>query len=167
MRHIDTDLTSAEVHRFDVILPTNVRSHLYRAGTDFLSSRGIHEPLSWSPPLDDFQATDNYLVPAASWSSARQAVAAAGERMSLDEIAVAYASGATTYELAAAAGVSRQSISRILADGGVSTRRGRRSALDLDIEKIRHLYRVERMTMVQIARIMGCSQGTICRRLRE
>lgn len=168
VRHIDENLSRADVDKFTDALPASLREELDRVGREFLAARGIFEPLTWAPKLDDFGCS---LVPdpadAGLWPAARPAFAAAEEVMSLDEIVVAYASGTTTYELAQRTGVSRQTISRILAQTSTPTRRGRVPALEIDVEQVRRLYEVERLTMQQIAGIMGCSQDTISRRLRD
>ncbi|WP_157006470.1 helix-turn-helix domain-containing protein [Agromyces laixinhei] len=166
VRHIDAKLNDAEVDRFGRNLPDNVRHELDRTGREFLAVRGIDEPLTWTPPFDELPETGAEGA-AGVWSAARPAFAVAGQAMTLEEIVVAYAAGTTTYELAEMTGVSRQTISRILAEAAMPTRRGRPNALDIDVARVRHLHEVEHKTMEQIAEIMGCSKGTICRRLRD
>lgn len=166
-RSLDPKLAPSELDRFGDTLPASVRTALNGVGQSFLASRGINEPLTWAPPLDDVPVTEPADPTGGVWPAARPGVAAVEARLPLDEIVVGYVSGATTYELAEMAGVSRQTISRILADASTPTRRGRPVTVDIDVARVRHLYDVEHKTMAQIADIMGCSPNTICRRLRD
>ncbi len=167
VRRIDSDLTAIEVDRFADTLPVSVRDELDRVAREFLAAQGICEPLTWTPVLDELSgAPESAIDDAGLWPAARPAFAAADDAISLEEIAVAYATGASTYELARRTGVSRQTISRILVEMSTPTRRGRQPARELDVDRIRHLYEVERLTMPQIAKVMGCSQSTISNRLR-
>ncbi|WP_309127110.1 TniQ family protein [Microbacterium sp.] len=166
-RSADPKLTAVELDRFGDNLPASARDALNRVGLRFLAGRGINEPLTWAPPLEVSPEIAPEDSTGGGWPAARPAFAAVEEKLPLDEIVVGYVSGATTYELAEMAGVSRQTISRILADASTPTRRGRPVTVDIDVARVRHLYEVERKTMAQIADIMGCSPNTICRRLRD
>lgn len=162
---IDSELSAVQVDRFAEALPAGMRDQLDQVGRDFLDSRRISEPLTWTPELDGSS------IPSANqaglWPLARPAFAAAQDAIPLEDIAVAHATGMSTHELARRVGVSRQTISRILTEISKSHSRGSvEPTLELDVDYIRELYEVQRLTMVQIAKLMNCSAHTIGKRLR-
>jgi len=160
-----TGLTPHVLARFVEEMPTPVRERLDRIAADFLTAHRIDEPVTWTPeeghPVPE---TDLQSLPS-SWPPIRPAQAAAAGVVSSDELVRAYAAGASTYEIAAEAQVSRQTVSRVLTDSGTSTRRGRPRRFDIDPQWLRGQYVTQQKTIPQIADVVGCSVMTINRHL--
>lgn len=76
----------------------------------------------------------------------------------------AYSSGRSVAEIALDHGVARQTVSRVLDDAGVDTRRGRRRAV-IDVDWLRQRYTVQRHTIPEIAAEVGVTMTTINRHL--
>ncbi|WP_314854448.1 LysR family transcriptional regulator [uncultured Microbacterium sp.] len=152
---------------FTKTLPDSVGHELTEVGRAFLLRRGIDEPLSWAPPL----AT--HMEPAAGrsdtvgeWATARPVRGALDTPSRSRELVAQYGEGATTYELARRTGVSRQTVSRVLADGNSTLRRGRPITFVIDGDWLRERYEKEGMTLRQIAALVGCSAPTIAHRIQ-
>lgn len=154
--------------RFVSRIPEELRVDLARIGDEFLTAHGIDEPLAWTPPLAQFDIGTAAGVPGeVSWPPARPSSTRIDARVGADGIADRYRAGASTYELAELAGVSRQTVSRLLADRSTSTRRGRPPIHVIDERWLCHQYLDQRLTIGQIAALVGCGTPTISRRLRE
>ncbi|WP_431805309.1 TniQ family protein [Microbacterium sp. bgisy203] len=160
-------LSPRTVTTFTKTLPDTVRRELAEVGRAFLLGRGIDEPLSWSPPLV------THTQPAATgsdgvgdWATARPARGALDTPSRGRELVAQYRDGVTTYELARRTGVSRQTVSRVLADGNSTLRRGRPITFVIDDDWLRERYEKEGMTLRQIAALVGCSAPTIAHRIQ-
>lgn len=163
-----TDVTVASQTRLVGRIPEELRVDLTRVGDEFLAAHGIDEPLAWTPPLAQFDIDTAVDTPGeASWPPARPSSARIDESVGADGIADRYQAGSSTYELAGLAGVSRQTVSRLLADRSTSTRRGRPPMHVIDERWLRHQYLDQRLTIGQIAALVGCTTPTISRRLRD
>lgn len=161
------DVTLASEARFVGRIPEKLRVDLNRIGDEFLAAHGIDEPLTWTPPLAQFDIGPAMDVPGElSWPPARPSSARIDASVGADGIADRYQAGSSTYELAELAGVSRQTVSRLLADRS-TTRRGRPPMHVIDERWLRHQYLDQRLTIGQIASLVGCSAPTISRRLRD
>ncbi|GAA1654755.1 TniQ family protein [Microbacterium flavum] len=159
-------LSPRTVTTFTMTMPDSVRRELDEVGRAFLLSRGIDEPLSWAPPLS------THIEPAAArsntvgeWATARPVRGALDTPSRRRELIAQHGEGATTYELARRAGVSRQTVSRVLADGNSTPRRGRPITFVIDEDWLRERYEKEGMTLRQIAALVGCSAPTIAHRI--
>ncbi|AUG28062.1 TniQ family protein [Microbacterium hominis] len=160
-------LSPRMVTTFTKTVPDSVRRELDDAGRAFLLSRGIDEPLSWAPPLS------THIKPAATrsktvdeWATARPVRGALDAPSRRRELIDEYGGGATTYELARRTGVSRQTVSRVLADGSCTLRRGRPITFVIDDDWLRERYEKDGMTLRQIAALVGCSAPTIAHRIQ-
>lgn len=162
------DVTLASNMRFVGRIPEELRVDLARIGEEFLAAHGIDEPLAWMPPLAQFDTDTAVSDPGdVSWPPARPSSARMDASGGAKGINDRYRAGSSTYELAELAGVSRQSVSRLLADRSTSTRRGRPQMHVIDERWLRHQYLDQRLTIGQIAALVGCTTPTISRRLRE
>ncbi len=162
------DVTFASETRFVGRIPEEPRVDLARIGDEFLTAHGIDEPLAWTPPLAQFDTgTAVDVLGDASWPPARPSSIRIDASVGADGIADRYRAGSSTYELAELAGVSRQTVSRLLADRSTSTRRGRPPLHVIDERWLRHQYLEQRLTIGQIAALVGCTTPTISRRLRD
>jgi DNA-binding CsgD family transcriptional regulator len=146
-------------------LPPVIRALLRQVAVDFLSASGIDEPITWSPPSIETTSGDEAQLAPSLWPPSRPAWTAATEARTPEELARAYATGASTYEIAAERNVSRQTVARILADAGTQTRRGRPHTFTFDPDWLRDQYETQKQTMAQIAYLAGCSEMTINRHL--
>lgn len=153
------------VARFAEELPAAVRAQLDQISAEFLVANGIQEPVAWTPEPVDQLPEDGPQIAPASWPPSRPARATAADAMPPDQLAQAYAAGATTYEIAAETRVSRQTVGRILADAGTRTRRGRPRTFNFDLHWLLDLYETQHLTIAQIAQRAGCSEMTINRHL--
>lgn len=150
--------------------PQAVLDELDTVGEQFLTGLGIREPLTWAPPFD---LVSDLQLPAASaplgyvskWPTARPARDLAAR--TAPRLPAEYLAGATTRELAQRAGVSRQTVSRSLADAAVQTRRGRPGTFDIDVDWLYDRYQRDKLTIVEIAALVGCSPTTITSHLRR
>lgn len=165
----DTDeITFSSATRFARRTPEPLRVDLARIGDDYLTAHGIDEPLTWMPPLAQFDIGTAVHVPGeVSWPPARPSSSRVDASVGADGIADRYQAGSSTYELAELAGVSRQTVSRLLADRSTTTRRGRPPLHMIDERWLRHQYLDQRLTIGQIAALVGCTPPTISRRLRD
>ncbi|MFH8252893.1 TniQ family protein [Microbacterium sp. B2969] len=162
------DVTLPSETRFVGHIPEKLRADLNRIGDEFLAAHGIHEPLAWTPPLAPFDIGTTVDAPGEpSWPPARPASARIDASVGADSITDRYRAGSSTYELAGLAGVSRQTVSRLLADRSTPTRRGRPPMHVVDERWLRHQYLDQRLTIGQIASLVGCTTPTISRRLRD
>lgn len=162
------DITFSSVTRFVGRTPEGLRVDLARIGDEYLTAHGIDEPLTWMPPLAQFDIGSVVDVASGvSWPPARPSGARIDARVGADGIADGYRAGSSTYELAELAGVSRQTVSRLLADRSTMTRRGRPPMHVIDERWLRHQYLDRRLTIGQIAALVGCTTPTISRRLRD
>lgn len=162
------DVTFASEARFVGRIPEKLRVDLNRIGDEFLAAHGIDEPLTWTPPLTQFDIGPAVDVPGElSWPPARTCSARIDASVGADGMADRYQAGSSTYELAGLAGVSRQTVSRLLAERSTSTRRGRPPMHVIDERWLRHQYLDQRLTIGQIASLVGCTTPTISRRLRD
>lgn len=168
-RDWDTDdITFGSVTRFARRAPEPLRVDLVRTGDDFLTAHGIGEPLTWMPPLAQFDIGTTVDVPGeVSWPPARPSSTRIDASVGADGIADRYQAGSSTYELAELAAVSRQTVSRLLAERSTTTRRGRPPIHVIDERWLRHQYLDQRLTIGQIAALVGCTNQTISRRLRD
>ncbi|MCO7204680.1 TniQ family protein [Microbacterium sp. CnD16-F] len=151
----------AELRQFRDGMPSLVSRALEDAAAKFLTTRSIDEPVSWMPGLgvaglrddldEEFQG---------QWPVARPARAAVKPARA----AAAYSSGRSVEEIAVDHGVARQTVSRVLEDAGVETRRGRRR-IAIDEEWLRQRYVAERRTIPEIAAQLGVTMTTINRHL--
>lgn len=156
-------LTSQDVTRFAHRLPDAVGAQLDQVAQQFLTERGIFEPVTWTPSAGTpIHAAD---AEPPSWPPSQPARVTVAGVMTREQVASAYAAGATTYDLAAQTGVSRQTVARVLADTGTPTRRGRSPQFDIDPQWLRDQYETQGRTMPQIADLVGCSTMTINRHL--
>lgn len=162
--------TGADVDRFTQEIPPHVARALLVHGQAFLAARGIFEPATWAPDLTAFMAPS----PAAdhegvggAWAARRPARAAVATTLTEREVRDAYESGTAMPVLAERAGVSRQSIARMLADDGVTARRGRPVHVHLHRDWLKDQYETCRRTIPEIAKLANCSTSTIARRLKE
>lgn len=162
-----TGVTPHTGSRFVKELPQAVRSRLKQVAAEFLVVNGIDEPVTWIPPSVDMIPADEAQLALALWPPSRPARTAAMEARTPDELARAYAAGASTYEIAAGTGVSRQTVGRVLADSGASMRRGRPLTYTFDPGWLRDLYETQHRTIAQIAHLAGCGEMTISRHLRD
>jgi AraC-like DNA-binding protein len=164
----DADVTFASVTRLVARIPEELLVDLARIGDEFLAAHGIDEPLAWTPPLAHFDIGTAVDVPSeVSWPPARPSSTRIDASVGADGIADRYQAGSSTYELAELAGVSRQTVSRLLADRSTRTRRGRPPMHVIDERWLRHQYLDQRLTIGQIAALVGCTTPTISRRLRD
>lgn len=162
------DVTFASEARFVGRIPEKLRVDLNRIGDEFIAAHGIDEPLTWTPPLAQFDIGPAVDVPGElSWPPARPCSTRIDASVGADGIADQYQAGSSTYQLAELAGVSRQTVSRLLADRSTSTRRGRPPMHVIDERWLRHQYLDQRLTIGQIASLVGCTTPTISRRLRD
>jgi len=162
------DVTFGSVTRFASRIPEELLVDLARTGDEFLAAHGIDEPLTWTPPLAQFDIGPAMDVPGElSWPPARPCSTRIDASVGADGIADRYRAGSSTYELAELAGVSRQTISRLLADRSTTTRRGRPPTHVIDERWLRHQYLDQRLTIGQIAALVGCTPPTISRRLQD
>lgn len=162
------DVTFDSVTQLAGRMPEELRADLARIGDEFLAAHGIYEPLAWTPPLAQFDIdTDINDSAEEPWAPARPCIARIDASVGADGIAGQYRAGSSMYELAELAGVSRQTVSRLLADRSTPTRRGRPPMHVIDEVWLRHQYLVQRLTIGQIAALVGCTTQTISRRLRD
>lgn len=162
------DVTLASDMRFVGRIPEELRVDLARIGDEFLTAHGIDEPLAWTPPLAQFDTGTAVDAPGEmSWPPARPSSTRIEASVGKGGIADRYQAGSSTYELAELAGVSRQTVSRLLADRSTSTRRGRPPRYVVDEQWLRHQYIDQRLTIGQIAALVGCTTPTISRLLRD
>ena len=160
-------LSPRTVTTFTMSLPDSVRRELDDVGRAFLLSRGIDEPLSWAPPLaTHIEPTAVRGKTVGEWATARPVRGALDTPSRSRELIAQYGEGATTYELARRTGVSRQTVSRVLADGNSTLRRGRPTTFVIDEAWLRDRYEEEGMTLRQIAALVGCSAPTIAHRIQ-
>lgn len=161
-------VTSAEVSDAVSGAPNAVRDALDNLALEFLAAVGIHEPMVWEPSRDllsDLELPPAPTVEAAEWPTARPARAIATS--AVPDMPESYRAGATTRELAGQAGVSRQTVQRVLEGANTTTRRGgRRTTIEVDREWLRKKYLYEKLAIAQIAALVGCSPSSISRRLR-
>jgi hypothetical protein len=160
-------VTPHTVARFGEELPQAVASRLKQVAEEFLVHNGIDEPITWIPPSVDMIPADDAQLALELWPPSRPARTAAMDARTPNELARAYAAGASTYEIAADRGVSRQTVARVLADSGASMRRGRPRTYTFDPGWLRDLYETQHSTIAQIAHLAGCSEVTINRHLRD
>jgi len=99
------------------------------------------------------------------WSTARPAFATAVRALPLEGIAAAYVAGTTLAELAERAGVSRQTIARILTETSTPLRRGGRRAIEIEPELLRRLYVERRMSLREVGQLFGRGPRAIARQL--
>ena len=150
-----------ELQQFRDGLPGVVAEALQTSAAEFLSARRIDEPVSWMPELDVAGIPGDVTVRGDhEWPPARPARAA----VKPSRAAAAYSSGRSVAEIALDHGVARQTVSRVLDDAGVDTRRGRRRAV-IDVDWLRQRYTVERHTIPEIAAEVGVTMTTINRHL--
>lgn len=160
------EVSTRSVARFVEALPQEGRLRLEQIAADFLIANGIREPITWCPPVADTAPMERAQPASTVWPQSRPARTAAMKFTSPDDMVRAYTAGASTSEIAADAGVSRQTVSRILADAGTETRRGRPRAFTPDPVWLHEQYEMHQRTIAQIARIAGCSETTANRHLR-
>ena len=161
-----TGVSTRSVAGFLDGLPQKGRRRLEQIAADFLIANGIHEPITWCPPVADTAPMESARLASTVWPPSRPARTAAMKSSSADDMVRAYTAGASTSEIAADANVSRQTVSRILADAGTQTRRGRPRTFTPDPVWLREQYETHQRTIGQIARIAGCSETTANRHLR-
>lgn len=162
------DITFGSATRFEGRTPEALRVDLARIGDEYLRAHGIDEPLTWMPPLTQFGIGTAVDVPSeVSWPAARPSSTRVDASVGADDLADRYQAGTSTYQLAELSGVSRQTVSRLLADRSTSTRRGRPPMHVIDERWLRHQYLDQRLTIGQIAALVGCTTPTISRRLRD
>ncbi|MFT4157345.1 MAG: TniQ family protein [Microbacterium sp.] len=150
-----------ELRQFRDGMPSLVSRALEEAAAGFLKGRGIDEPVSWMPGLDIADLRGDLAEEAqGQWPLARPARAAVKPARAV----AAYSSGRSVAEIAVAHGVARQTVSRVLDDAGVQTRRGRRRVA-IDDAWLRQRYIVERRTIPEIAAEVGVTMTTINRHL--
>ncbi len=90
-RHMDEKVASADVVNFDGALPTDVRRAVEKVGREFLAAAGIREPLTWSPPFEDFKVEPEPDPHGERlWSTARPAFSAAGRVLPHREISTTH-----------------------------------------------------------------------------
>jgi transposase len=157
--------TERQVDQFARALPPTLRQALDSVGQEFLNAHGICEPTTWTPDLDDLRVDLAPPSGAEEFMPARPAAAVAQQVMSTASIAAAYTAGASTYALAPRMGVSRQTVSRLLAETSTPTRRGRPRVHNIDEMRVHEMYWVQDLTIRKIAQTFGCSSSTIARRL--
>lgn len=151
----------AELSRFRDAMPSLLSRALEDAAAELLTARGIDEPVSWMPGLDVAGLHDDLAEEAQrQWPLARPARAA----VKPERAVAAYSSGRSVAEIAVDHDVARQTVSRVLEDAGVETRRGRRRAA-IDEEWLRQRYIVERRTIPEIAAEVAVTMTTINRHL--
>lgn len=146
-------------------LPRAVRPLLENVAADFLAGIGIDEPITWTPPSADTSPAEGGQLTRMSWPPSRPARTAVTQARSADQLAKAYVAGASIKQIAADSKVSRQTVSRILAEAGTPIRRGRPRTVTVDTLWLLDQYEQQDQTMAQIARRAGCSETTINRRL--
>lgn len=150
-----------ELQQFRAGLPGAVAEALRSSAAEFLSARGIDEPVTWMPELVVAGIDGDVTVRGDhEWPPARPARAAVKPSRAV----AAYSSGRSVAEIALDHGVARQTVSRVLDDAGVHTRRGRRRAV-IDVDLLRQRYTVERHTIPEIAAEVGVTMTTINRHL--
>lgn len=152
-----------ELQQFRGGLPGIVFEALQSCAAEFLSARGIDEPVSWMPEFDVAGMRIQSHVPEESdgeWPQARPARAAVKPSRAV----AAYSAGRSVAEIAADHGVARQTVSRVLDDAGVETHRGRRRAV-IDVDWLRQRYAVDRHTIPEIAAEVDVTMTTINRHL--
>lgn len=150
-----------ELQQFRDRLPGAVAEALRSSAAEFLTARGIDEPMSWMPELDVAGTHGDVTVQRDhEWPPARPARAAVKPSRAV----AAYSSGRSVAEIALDHGVARQTVSRVLDDAGVDTRRGRRRAA-IDVDWLQQRYTVELHTIPEIAAEVGVTMTTINRHL--
>lgn len=117
----------------------------------FLSVKGMAFVIATDDDFIRESLRDVLIVTGAPCSTRIDASVGAGR------IADQYQAGTSTYQLAELAGVSRQTVSRLLADRSTSTRRGRPPMHVIDERWLRHQYLDQRLTIGQIASLVGCT----------
>ncbi len=153
----------AELRQFRAGLPGVVSLGLEAVAVDFLEAHGVEEPASWMPGLEVAGLPAEGAMPSAGqWPQARPARAAVQRARAV----AAYSAGRSVGEIAVDHGVARQTVSRVLEEAGVVTRRGRRSVV-IDVDWLRHRYVVERHTIPEIAAELGVTMTTINRHLER
>lgn len=151
----------AEVRSFRDGLPEIVSRALNDTAGAFLKAWRIDEPVSWIPNLEFAGVIGGVSVSAESeWPQARPARGA----VKATRAVAAYSAGRSVREIGYEHGVARQTVSRVLEDAGVETRRGRRSAA-IDVNWLRQRYIDERHTIPEIAAEVGVTMTTINRHL--
>lgn len=157
-----------EVGEFGSSIPALVRAALTRVGREFLATNDIQEPLEWQPSHELVADLDLPPAPAGEgvlWPVARPArdIAAPTARA----MQRAYRAGATMRELSEQAGLSRQTIARVLHDIDTDSRIGRPREFHFDPDWLRDRYIADKLTIAQIADQAGCSTTLIRRSLRK
>lgn len=153
----------AELQQFRAEVPGVVSQGLEAVAAAFLESHGVDEPVSWMPGLEVAGLPAEVATPSAGhWPRARPARAAVEPARAV----AAYSAGQSVGEIALDHGVARQTVSRVLEEAGVETRRGRRSVV-IDADWLRHRYIVERHTIPEIAAELGVTMTTINRHLEK
>lgn len=150
-----------ELQQFRAGLPGAVTKALQSSAAEFLSARRIDEPVSCMPQLEIANIRGAVTVQRdREWPPARPARAVVKPSRAV----AAYSSGRSVAAIALDHGVARQTVSRVLDDAGVDTRRGRRRAV-IDVDWLRQRYTVERHTIPEIAAEVGVTMTTINRHL--
>lgn len=150
-----------ELQQFRAGLPGAVAKALQSSAAEFLSARRIDEPVAWMPQLEIADIRGAVTVQRdREWPPARPARAVVKPSRAV----AAYSSGRSVAEIAFDHGVARQTVSRVLDDTGVDTRRGRPRAV-IDVDWLRQRYSVERHTIPEIAVEVGVTMTTINRHL--
>lgn len=153
--------SSAELRQFRDRMPSLVSRALEDAAAEFLKARGVDEPVSWVPSLEVAGLRAELAEESQEqWPLARPARATVKPARAV----ASYSSGRSLGEIALDHGVARQTVSRVLEDADIETRRGRRRAA-IDEEWLRQRYLVERRTIPEIAAEVGVTMTTINRHL--
>jgi hypothetical protein len=119
------------VTTFTKTLPDTVRRELNDIGRAFLPPRD-RRATRWAPPLSTHIEPAVRSDPVGEWATARPVRGALDTPSRSRELIAQYGEGATTCELARRTGVSRQTVSRVLADGNSTLRRGRPTTFVID-----------------------------------
>lgn len=153
--------TLSELSKFRAGMPVGVSVALEASVMGFLGSRDIDEPVSWMPSIEavgleaEASCSDE-----GSWPRARPAQSA----VDAGRAVAAYSSGRSVEEIADDQGVARQTVGRVLASEGITTRRGRRRVA-IDPDWLRKRYLVDRRTILELAAEVGVTRTTINRHL--
>ena len=162
-------ISDADVDGFARRAPRHVLLALRGPGERFLAQLSIDEPLDWRPDAETLGLGDLVHGPVAGesleWSPRRpvrggpDGVEAGAIRASFEET---LSIRATAQELS----LSRQTVTRVLAEDGVIPKPGRRPRFDIDPEWLRDQYEEKGRTAADIAAEVGCSATAIYTRVR-
>ncbi|WP_226653175.1 LysR family transcriptional regulator [Leifsonia sp. LS1] len=163
--------TAASIARFHSSAPPILLDLLHGHAQQYLKDAGISEPTVWHPPLPpEFIDGASSAPLSASTASADNsnvwAPTRATARDILPTVVADYLSGKPLRQIAAETGVSKQTLSRLLLDGGHALRRPGRPPAQIEPEWLRTRYLEDKRTLNELAAETKSSPSAISNALK-